>query len=47
MDGVNYFLIFNFKRNFKNYTMAGRPRARIQIVSPQEVLDNQAIHTEK
>jgi hypothetical protein len=27
--------------------MAGRPRARTQIVPPQDVLDNQAIHTEK
>jgi hypothetical protein len=27
--------------------MAGRPRARIQIVPPQDVLDNQVIHTEK
>ena len=27
--------------------MAGRPRARTQIVPPQGVLDNQAIHTEK
>jgi hypothetical protein len=39
------FLIF--KCNFKNYTMAGRPRARTQIVPPQDVLDNQAIHTKK
>ena len=27
--------------------MAGRPRARTQIVPPQDVLDNQAMHTEK
>jgi hypothetical protein len=27
--------------------MAGRPRARTQIVPHQDVLDNQAIHTEK
>ena len=27
--------------------MAGRPRARTQIVAPQDVLDNQAIRTEK
>jgi hypothetical protein len=27
--------------------MAGRPRARTQIVPPQDVLDNQAIHTKK
>ena len=44
MDGVNYFYIF--KRRFKNYTMAGRPRARTQIVPSQDVRDNQAIHTE-
>ena len=31
----------------KNYTIAGRPRAQTQIVPPQDVLDNQAIHTEK
>ena len=43
MDGVNYFL----DKNFKNYTMAGRPRARTQIVPPQDVLDKQTIHTEK
>lgn len=27
--------------------MAGHPRARTQIVLPQDVLDNQNIHTEK
>jgi hypothetical protein len=27
--------------------MAGRPRARTKIVPLQDVLDNQAIHTEK
>jgi len=27
--------------------MVGRPRARTQIVPPQDVLDNQAIHIEK
>jgi len=27
--------------------MAGRPRARTQIVLPQDVLDNHDIHTEK
>jgi hypothetical protein len=27
--------------------MAGRPRARTQILPPQDVLDQQAIHTEK
>jgi hypothetical protein len=43
MDGVNYFKIF--KCNFKNYTMACRPRARTQIVPPQDVLAKQAIHT--
>jgi hypothetical protein len=43
MDGVNYFL----NKNFKNYTMAGRPRARTQIVPPQDVLDKQTIYTEK
>jgi hypothetical protein len=26
--------------------MAGRPRARTQIVPPQDALDNQAINTE-
>jgi hypothetical protein len=31
----------------KNNSMAGRPRAQTQIVPPQDVLDNQAIHTEK
>ena len=33
-----YFLMF--KRNFINYTMMGRSRARTQIVPPQDVLDN-------
>jgi len=27
--------------------MAGRPRARTQIVPPQDILNNQVIHTEK
>jgi len=27
--------------------MTGRPRTRTQIVPPQDVHDNQAIHTEK
>ena len=47
MDAVNYLKKKICKRNFKNYIIEGRPRARTQIVPPQYVLDNGAINTEK